>query len=62
MELQPKRPIVKGPTDWFTGHVWMDTLLQSGDHSTLNVAAVHFTPRARTAEHPPVGRTPALRW
>ncbi|HVM14212.1 MAG TPA: cupin domain-containing protein [Egibacteraceae bacterium] len=55
MELKPKRPIVKGPSDWFTGDVWVDTLVQSGDHSTLNVAAVHFTPGARTAWHPHEG-------
>lgn len=57
MELKPKRPIIKGPSDWFTGDVWMDALLQPGDHSTLNVAAVHFTP----AHVPPGTRMKAVR-
>lgn len=51
MELKPKRPIVKGPSEGFTGDVWMDPLVQPGDHSTLNVAAMHFTPGTLTAWH-----------
>lgn len=51
MEIKPKPPTVRGPADWFTGDVWMDTVVQPDDHSALNVAAVHFTPGARTAWH-----------
>ena len=51
MEIQPKQPAVKGPSDWFTGDVWLDSLVQPAGQSTLNVAAVHFTPGARTAWH-----------
>ena len=51
MGVQPKRPTVKGPSDWFTGDVWIDSIVQPSDHSTLNVGAVHFTPGARTAWH-----------
>ncbi len=51
MGVQPKKPTVKGPADWFTGEVWIDSIVQPSDHSTLNVGAVHFTPGARTAWH-----------
>ena len=51
MELKPKQPTVKGPADWFTGDVWLDSIVHPHDHSRLNVAAVHFTPGARTAWH-----------
>ena len=40
-----------GPAEWFTGDVWIDSLVQPHDHSTLNVGAVHFHPGARTAWH-----------
>ncbi len=51
MEIKPKQPTVKGPAGWFTGDVWIDSLVQPDDHSNLNVAAVHFHPRACTAWH-----------
>ena len=51
MEFDGKRPTVKGPTEWFTGDVWLDGLIEPRDESTLMVAAVHFHPGARTAWH-----------
>lgn len=51
MGVQPKKPTVKGPADWFTGDVWIDSIVQADGHSTLNVGTVPFTPRARTAWH-----------
>jgi quercetin dioxygenase-like cupin family protein len=51
MEIQPKKPTVKGPADWFTGDVWMDAVAQGREPSRLRVIAVHFTPGARTAWH-----------
>ena len=51
MELQPKKPSTKGPSDWFTGDVWIDPIVQGRDGSRLGVNAVHFTPGARTAWH-----------
>ena len=51
MEIKPRQPAAKGPDDWFTGDVWIDALVQTDQHSTLNVAAVHFAPGARTAWH-----------
>jgi quercetin dioxygenase-like cupin family protein len=51
MEIKPKQPTIKGPSDWFTGDVWIDSVVQPHGGSTLNVGAVHFTPGARTAWH-----------
>jgi quercetin dioxygenase-like cupin family protein len=49
---------MKGPADWFTGDVYIDTIAMGSEHSRLNAANVHFTPRARTAWHThPFGQT-----
>jgi len=55
MEIRPKQPTVKGPADWFTGDVWIDSVVQPHDGSPLNVGAVHFHPGARTAWHSHAG-------
>ena len=47
-----------GPSDWFTGTVYIDTVAAPGEASKLGAAAVHFTPGARTAWHThPNGQT-----
>jgi quercetin dioxygenase-like cupin family protein len=51
MGLEPKKPTNRGPTEWFTGDVWIDRLVEPHDGSQLNIGAVHFTPGARTAWH-----------
>jgi quercetin dioxygenase-like cupin family protein len=51
MDVQPRKPSVKGPADWFTGDVWLDPVAQGRPPSRLSVNAVHFTPGARTAWH-----------
>src|SRR3982751_2604596 len=51
MEIRPKPSTVKGPADWFTGDVWIDGIAEPKGSSRLKVAAVHFTPGARTAWH-----------
>jgi quercetin dioxygenase-like cupin family protein len=51
MEVQPKKSSVKGPSDWFTGDVWIDPIAQGEPPSRVSVGAVHFTPGARTAWH-----------
>ena len=51
MGIQNKKPTVKGPVEWFTGDVWIDAIVEPTEESTVNVAAVHFTPGARTAWH-----------
>lgn len=51
MELQPKNPTAKGPDDWFTGDVYLDTVARGHGASPASIAFVHFTPGARTAWH-----------
>lgn len=51
MEIKRKQPTQKGPSDWFTGDVWIDTVVEPQGSSVINVAAVHFSPGARTAWH-----------
>src|SRR3954454_11469977 len=51
MEPTSKPATVKGPADWFTGDVWIDSIVSPQHDSQLNIAAVHFTPGARTAWH-----------
>jgi quercetin dioxygenase-like cupin family protein len=47
-----------GPSDWFTGAVYIDTIAAPSDASRLNASSVHFTPGARTAWHThPNGQT-----
>jgi quercetin dioxygenase-like cupin family protein len=40
-----------GPSDWFTGDVYIDTVAAPAEPSRVQVASVHFTPGARTAWH-----------
>jgi quercetin dioxygenase-like cupin family protein len=48
----------KGPEDWFTGDVYIDTVAANPEPSRVNAANVHFTPGARTAWHThPLGQT-----
>src|SRR5437764_5339637 len=51
MEIRPKPSTMKGPADWFSGDVWIDSIAEPQGSSRLNVAAVRFTPGARTAWH-----------
>ena len=51
MALLPRPPTAKGPADWFTGDVWIDSIVQPTGDSPVNVGAVHFAPGARTAWH-----------
>jgi quercetin dioxygenase-like cupin family protein len=47
-----------GPTDWFTGAVYIDTVATPSGASRLSASTVHFTPGARTAWHThPNGQT-----
>ena len=49
---------VAGPTDWFTGAVYVDTVATPSGASRLSASSVHFTPGARTAWHThPNGQT-----
>ena len=47
-----------GPSEWFTGSVYIDALGTPTGPSRLNASSVHFTPGARTAWHThPLGQT-----
>ena len=41
----------RGPADWFTGVVYLDTVAAPSGRSRIAAASVHFTPGARTAWH-----------
>jgi quercetin dioxygenase-like cupin family protein len=52
------QPSSKGPTDWFTGSVRIDPLIQTVAPSRVAGASVTFEPGARTAWHThPLGQT-----
>ena len=47
-----------GPSDWFTGAVYVDAVAAPSHGSQLSASSVHFTPGARTAWHThPNGQT-----
>src|SRR5262249_7914938 len=47
-----------GPSDWFTGSVYLDTVATPSDGSRIGASCVHFTPGARTSWHThPHGQT-----
>jgi quercetin dioxygenase-like cupin family protein len=47
-----------GPSDWFTGAVYIDAVAVPTGPSRLSASRVHFTPGARTAWHThPNGQT-----
>jgi quercetin dioxygenase-like cupin family protein len=48
----------KGPTDWFTGRVWIEPLFEVPEPARVRCAKVTFEPGARTAWHThPLGQT-----
>ncbi len=52
------RPTHPGPSDWFTGQVFIDPIVNNELPSRLASARVTFTPGARTAWHThPLGQT-----
>jgi quercetin dioxygenase-like cupin family protein len=48
----------RGPSDWFTGTVFIDAVAAPLGESRVSASSVHFTPGARTAWHThPHGQT-----
>jgi quercetin dioxygenase-like cupin family protein len=48
----------KGPADWFSGDVYIDTIRNPDEQTKIGAANVHFTPGAHTAWHThPKGQT-----
>ena len=41
----------QGPSDWFSGAVYLDFVATPSEGTRLSAASVHFTPGARTAWH-----------
>ncbi|NQD90850.1 cupin domain-containing protein [Paenarthrobacter sp. CM16] len=58
MRLAIPGPTSKGPTEKFTGDVYLNALQSGEDPSRLNSAMVRFSPAARTHWHShPLGQT-----
>jgi hypothetical protein len=58
MDIGPRTPIAKGPSDWFTGDVWIDPVAPGHGDSFPSSGSVDFTPGARTAWRPhSIGQT-----
>jgi quercetin dioxygenase-like cupin family protein len=51
MEIQTKRPSVKGTPDRFVGDVWLDPIADDQGPSRVRSSVVHFAPGARNAWH-----------
>src|SRR3954453_18978267 len=41
----------RGPTEWFTGVVYLDAVATPSSGARISASSVHFTPGARTAWH-----------
>ena len=58
MDITTNTDTAKGPSDWFTGDVYLDAVAAPSGSSRVSATAVHFTPGARTAWHThPNGQT-----
>lgn len=53
-----KRPATVGPSDWFSGHVQITSLISAPAPARVQGVSVRFAPGARTAWHThPLGQT-----
>jgi quercetin dioxygenase-like cupin family protein len=51
-------PSRRAPSDWFTGTVWQDPIIETQAPARLQAVTVRFEPGARTAWHThPLGQT-----
>jgi quercetin dioxygenase-like cupin family protein len=56
--IEPSATTTRGPADWFTGDVYIDTVATAVAPSRAQAALVHFAPGARTAWHShPLGQS-----
>jgi quercetin dioxygenase-like cupin family protein len=52
MDVIRTRPASQAASaEWFTGTVWIDTIVDENSPSRMRSASVHFTPGARTTWH-----------
>jgi quercetin dioxygenase-like cupin family protein len=53
-----QRPSKRASSDWFTGTVWQDPIVEADEPSRVRAVTVHFEPGARTNWHThPLGQT-----
>jgi len=58
MQITRNGETANGPSEWFTGAVYVDAVATPSGGSRLAASSVHFTPGARTAWHThPNGQT-----
>jgi quercetin dioxygenase-like cupin family protein len=58
IEKSGARPSRRGPSEWFTGAVWVDEIVLPEAPARLHALTVFFEPGARTAWHShPLGQT-----
>jgi quercetin dioxygenase-like cupin family protein len=58
MQVTRNSETTPGPSDWFTGTVFIDAVAVPSGTSRLSASSVHFTPGARAAWHThPNGQT-----
>jgi quercetin dioxygenase-like cupin family protein len=58
MKITRNSTTAPGPSEWFTGAVYVDPVATPAGQSRLSASSVHFTPGARTAWHThPNGQT-----
>ena len=51
MDVQPRKPSLRGPEDWFTGEVSVDLITNGHGPTPLSLGNIRFSPGARTAWH-----------
>jgi quercetin dioxygenase-like cupin family protein len=51
MDIRPKLPTAKAPSDMFTGDAWIDVIARGEEPSRVRVNVVRFAPGARNAWH-----------
>ena len=52
------RPTLRARSEWFTGTVWQDPVIEAPEPARIRALRVHFEPGARTAWHThPLGQT-----
>jgi quercetin dioxygenase-like cupin family protein len=51
MQIQPRQPTTKAPSETFTGDAWFDLLVRGEPPSRVRASLVRFSPGARNAWH-----------
>lgn len=51
MQIIDRQSTMRGPTEWFTGEVWIDVIVPRDGRALGRCNVVRFSPGARTAWH-----------